>query len=501
MRIAIIGAGLAGLSAAVELHRTLPEAHVDVFEASDRIGGKLFSVPFESGPVDVGAEGFGARNVQLRAFFASLGLEDSIVYPSGVRTLLYCGGKARPLPAGGYMGIPASGEAVRDLVSAESADRIDAESAAAPILWTVGQDVSAGELIAERYGRDVVDRCVSPLLGGVHSCSAYDVGLRATARPVAEAMDALAEAGEPVTLTGALARIAEERRVKADAARDGVGAGAEARDSAKGRAGVATEAPDGADARTEAKPVPPLGGLRGGYTQLIDALADECGADIYIDSFISGIERVGAGWKVTGGGEPAQEAYDRVIVATPAPTAALLLKKVAPEASATISEVKLADSVVVAFKFDSGEGLPDNSGLLVANDEPEVHVKAFTFSSKKWPHLAERGGAIIRASFGRYGDPIVRTDEDTLVDWALDDLKTMTGFDGRAAGASEIFTQRWFGGIPRYEAGHLERTAKVREQIAAVDGLEVIGAWTGSGVGVPAVIAGAREAARRSAQR
>lgn len=87
--------------------------------------------------------------------------------------------------------------------------------------------------------------------------------------------------------------------------------------------------------------------------------------------------------------------------------------------------------------------------------------KAFTFSSKKWPHLGERGGALIRASFGRFGDTIARdTDEDTLVDWALDDLLTITGFDGTPLARRNLM-QRWLGGLPRYDENHLATVDKV----------------------------------------
>ncbi len=54
MKIAIIGAGLAGLTAAWELR----SHEVYVFEAAGRIGGKLHTVPFNGGPTDMGAEAF-----------------------------------------------------------------------------------------------------------------------------------------------------------------------------------------------------------------------------------------------------------------------------------------------------------------------------------------------------------------------------------------------------------------------------------------------------------
>ena len=102
----------------------------------------------------------------------------------------------------------------------------------------------------------------------------------------------------------------------------------------------------------------------------------------------------------------------------------------------------------------------------------------------------------MRASFGRYGDTVAMTaSEDDLVDWALDDLQTITGFDGRAAGVEEIFVQRWFGGLPRYDETHLATVASVKDALADVPGVGVAGAWV-AGVGVPAVIGNAREAAR-----
>ncbi len=41
MKIAIIGAGLAGLTAAYRLHQA--GIHADIFEAQNRVGGRVFS--------------------------------------------------------------------------------------------------------------------------------------------------------------------------------------------------------------------------------------------------------------------------------------------------------------------------------------------------------------------------------------------------------------------------------------------------------------------------
>ena len=469
MNIAIIGAGLAGLTAAYELRSTgsarageEDDLKVDVYEATDRLGGKLHTVAFEAGPTDMGAEAFMARRQDAVEFFTELGLADSLVEPSGLRSLVWVDGEARALPTGGVMGIPSTSETVKHLVSEDTAQRIDTEADREGFDWEVGGDVNVGKLVRERYGDEVVDNIVSSLLGGVYSCIADDLGVRATIPQLAEEFDRLAADG-PVHLSTAVANLERSRR----------------------------EMPTGQGAVFKT--------FRDGYQEVYETLAEKSGADIYIDAFISAISLEGSAeepkYRLKGGED---KAYDHVILAVPAPTAALLLKEIAPEASEVLKTVKLANSAVVGMRFATDEGLPQNSGVLVSTGAEDVHAKAFTFSSRKWPHLAERGGALVRASFGRCGDNVAITaSEDDLVDWALDDLETITGFDGRAAGLEEIYVQRWLGGLPRFDENHLATVSKVRSLLLdepKASHISLTGAWAG-GVGVPAVIADARAVA------
>lgn len=468
MNIAIIGAGLAGLTAAYELRSTgsaragaEDDLKVDVYEATDRLGGKLHTVAFEAGPTDMGAEAFMARRQDAVDFFTELGLAGSLVEPSGLRSLVWVDGETRGLPTGGVMGIPSTSETVAHLVSEDTAQRIDTEADREGFAWEVGGDVNVGALVRERYGDEVVDNIVSSLLGGVYSCTADDLGVRATIPQLAEELDRLAaaDADGKVHLSTAVANLERSRR----------------------------EMPTGQGAVFKT--------FRDGYQEVYETLAEKSGADIYIDAFISAIELEGSKYRLKGGED---KAYDHVILAVPAPTAALLLKEIAPEASGALKTVKLANSAVVGMRFATDEGLSQNSGVLVSTGAEDVHAKAFTFSSRKWPHLAERGGALVRASFGRFGDNVAITaTEDDLVDWALDDLKTITGFDGRAAGLEEIYVQRWLGGLPRFDENHLATVAKVRSLLLdepKASHISLTGAWAG-GVGVPAVIADARAAA------
>lgn len=461
VRYAVVGAGLAGLTAAYELKKNHPDADVDVFEATDRIGGKLLTIDAEHGPTDMGAEAFINFRKDAHAFFEELGIEDRVVYPAGRHSRVYAGGTLLELPRGGVMGIPASSKGLEQVISAGSCARIDAEKDADPIDWTVGEDRSLGQLVRERYGDDVVDHLVDSMLGGVYSCNADDLGIRATVPQLAQEFDQLAEEGEPVTLSGAVQRI--------DAKRAG-----------------RTQAPN-------SKPMPVFGAFDEGYQVLYDRLAEASGATIYVDSFVTGISKKDNGYALKGAGKGV---YDGVIFATPGPTVGMQLKELSPAAAAEAQKQKLASCAVVSMKFASDEGLPDISGVLVASDEPDIHAKAFTISSKKWGHYEKRGGALVRASFGKFGhDEILREDPEKLIEWGQEDLKKVTGYTGEL---EEAYVQVWWGGLPRYDADHISYVSAFRNAIADLDGIEVCGAWI-DGVGVPAIIAGARAAAQRIA--
>ncbi|MDO4909896.1 MAG: protoporphyrinogen oxidase [Corynebacterium sp.] len=452
-KVAIIGAGLAGLVAAYELRDV---ADVTVLEAEDRIGGKLRTVPFKAGPVDMGAEAYLARREDATEFFKGLGLEESMRYPSGLPSAVYADGKLHSMPRGTLMGIPAKGETVKGICSDETVIRIDDEATLPPLAWTPGQDMSVGALVRERYGDEVVDRLVNPLLGGVYSCFADDLSVRATVPKLAKALDSGA-----TSLSAAVASVIPSFSTEA----------------ASGNGGT--------------RPV--FANFATGYHEVYDALAEKSGAEIYVDEFISGIKQQPDGtWLVN------NKAYSVVILAVPAPTAGALVAQVDKEIGTKIRQIQLASSAVVGFAFAEDSFIPQNSGILVASDA-DLRAKAFTFWSRKWPHVAARGGAVVRVSFGRLGDDaLVRAEEEVLVDTAMEDLAKVLGTD--IPEPTEVFVQRWYGGLPRIAPGHQELIAEIEQGLAAHPGLYVAGAWT-HGVGVPDIIASTRALAAEIEER
>lgn len=439
VRVAVVGGGVCGLAAAHRLRVLLgPGAELDLHEARPAPGGTLASGPLGDRDVELGAEAFVVRRPEVLALVAELGLTADLVWPSALRPLVWAGGRAHPLPEGTLTGVPADAESVRGLVDAAVLDRIRAEPAR-PFHWVPGGDMSVHDLVADRFGEQVVARSVDPLLGGVYAGDSRGIGVRAALPALARALDAGAG-----SLTAAV------------------------------RAAL-----------PPAQPGPVFGALRGGYRQLVEALRVAGGARVLTGSTVTALTRTARGWDVGGG------RYDGVVLAVPAHAAAALLAGAAPQAAAAAADITFADSALVALRLPDGTGLPPHSGVLVATGEA-LAAKAFTFTSRKWPHQGDR--VLLRASFGRSGAPATATDAQ-LVHLALADLEAVAGVRAQPVAAR---VQWWRRGLPQYAPGHTGRVAAIRAAVAQVPGLAVAGNYL-DGVGVPACVGAADAAARRLA--
>ncbi|MCX5042545.1 protoporphyrinogen oxidase [Aldersonia sp. NBC_00410] len=440
--VAVIGGGISGLVAAYRLRCALgPAATITIIDAARRFGGSLRTVPFADGGVDVGAEAFVGRRPEVVDLLTELGLSDQLVHPAGLRPLVWANGSPHPLPAPTLMGVPSGPDAVAGVVDAATRERIEREPAT-PLHWDAGADISVGALVANRFGEQVVARSVDPLLGGVYAGTAATIGVRAALPTLAAALDA----GAP-SLSAAVA-----------------------------------------SAMPKPAPGPVFGGIRDGYGALLDALRERTDAVLHTGTAVTGVRREPAGWVVDPLG-----VVDAVVLAVPAPRAAALLADVAPAAASAAAEIDLASSALVVLAFPAGTELPSNSGILVATGE-RLAAKAFTLSSRKWPHLAQRDAVLVRASFGRFGDSgIVDRPDTELIASARADLETVCGV---AAEPVQTHVQRWRGGLPQYAPGHLDRVAAIRAGVAGLDGLAVAGAYL-DGVGVPACVASGTAAAAR----
>jgi protoporphyrinogen/coproporphyrinogen III oxidase len=495
-RVAVVGGGISGLAAAHRLRALLPTATVTVLEQRDRLGGVLRTVDLAGVPVDVGAEAFLARRPEVPALLDELGRHGELVAPGPAAPTVRAGGVTVPLPPGTLLGVPTGAARLDGVLSPAAVARVAAERERR-LRWTPGADVGLGGLLRERFGDEVADLLVDPLLGGVYAGRVDALGLRATLPTLAAELDA----GAP-SLTAAA-----DRAIAAPAPASSASHPGESRDPPRR---VARSAPASCASRPgefppstgrvprSDSPTPVFGALRGGYATLVDALTAT--VDVRLSTTVRALQRRAEGWRLVLGPEQGVLDVDAVVLAVPAPAVARLLADLAPAAARAAGEIELASSVVVALAYREADAatLPATSGVLVAADEP-LSLKAATHSSRKWPHLAPSatdGLVRLRVSLGRFGEAAtLQVDDAELVTRVRADLAVLAGI---TAAPIAVHVQRWGGGLPQYAVGHLDRVRAVEEAVAALPGLAVAGAAL-HGVGVPACIGTARAAAERLA--
>ena len=105
-RVVVVGAGITGLTAAFTLLEERPDLDVEILEADDRVGGKVWTGPFAGRPVDAAADAFLARVPDGIDLCRRLGLADELVTPAARTAYLYSRGSLRAFPEGLVLGIP-----------------------------------------------------------------------------------------------------------------------------------------------------------------------------------------------------------------------------------------------------------------------------------------------------------------------------------------------------------------------------------------------------------
>lgn len=442
VEVAVVGAGIAGLTAAHDL--AAGGVDVAVLEAGDRVGGKLRARELAGHATDVGADALLARHRAGVELARRLGLE--LVHPATGDVQLYVDGSLRSLPSGTVLGAPT------DLVALARSRVLSPGGLARAGLEAVWPhrddgpgDRSVAEVVAQRYGPQVVERLVEPLLGGVYAGRPDRLSVAATAPLVAAA------SRRGGSMAHALGRLLAERR--------------------DGRPLFATPATT--------------------MASLAEALAAQLGDRVAMRSPVRGLAAAdGGGWTLQVADEPRPLHARVVVLAVPAFVAARLLAGVAPGAAAELAAIEYASVGVVTLRYGDADlaDLPRASGILVPRREGLL-VKAATWLARKWPHLAPRG-AVLRASVGRIDDRGWQDIDDGELAALVDaEVRMLTGLPARA---TEHLVTRWQDSMPQYDVGHADRVDRVRHGLPA--GVLVAGAAY-DGIGVSPCVASGHEAA------
>ena len=317
-------------------------------------------------------------------------------------------------------------------------------------------DMSVGELSRTRLGAELTDRLIDPLIGGINASDIDRLSLRAAAPLLAKAVD------QHGSLIKGMAALYPNIGAALGATRDG-------RDSAA------------------APKSPVFFSLPGGVARIVQRLVEELPS-----------ERLHLGHPITDLGvidADGDGGADAVVVATPAPVAAQILRgdadnNVASELLARIAYAGVSQATVTI----PGQEPLDASGILFPRSGGTV-LTASTWLSSKWPQYQRPDRALIRLTSGRYGDTrSAEMDDQTLVSTLLGELNEAVPL---VAEPDAVRIQRWPNALPQYEPGHLDLVAEIRHAVGASRNgrLRVVGAAF-DGIGIPACIDSGRAAAR-----
>jgi protoporphyrinogen/coproporphyrinogen III oxidase len=436
LRVAVIGGGIAGLAAAWELRS---QAQLTVFEPA-ALGGRIRTDLFEGRPVDCGPDAFITRVPDALELCEEVGVED-LIAPQEGRTLLWWQGRLRTLPDGLVLGVP---KHLLPLATSGLLSPLGLIRAAGDLVrprTPVDGDVSVRDLIARRFGPEVADRLVDPLVGGIHAGHTDALSADSTVPQL------VAAARSSRSLLLGLRRM--------------VGGPA---------AGPAFLAP------------------RRGLGALVDRLVERLaqGGVDFVAAPVTGLDREGRTWRTAPSGEP----FDAVVVATGAAEAARVLGSGAPPA---LSNMAAASVVLVTLGYGPIALPPGANGALVPPQSGWL-MTACSFGSAKWPHWSEPGRTVLRVSAGRDGDSAAMDlGDEQLVDRLSQEVGTALDI---ADVPDHWRVSRYPNSFPQYRVGHARLVGSIMEGLGQTHPGVVLCGAAYHGAGIPACIASGRRAAR-----
>ncbi|RDI94635.1 protoporphyrinogen oxidase [Meiothermus sp. QL-1] len=431
--LAVVGGGMAGLSAAFYAREAAPHLRITLLEAEPRLGGKVLTALEDGFVVEGGPDAVVRYKPWALSLMRALGLEGEWVgtLPARPSALIHDGRAARPIPEGLQMVVPGN---LWALARSPLLSPLGKARALLDLVWPKGSpgDEAFGDFIKRRLGRQVWERLVAPLSGGIYGGDPAELSTLA-AFPQLKALEQ--EHGS--LIRGAMV----QRRLRGS--------------REAGQLFVS---------------------LRSGLGGLVRALeARLAGVEVRLGAPVVGLEQAG-GWQLYTPEGSLQA--DAVVLAVPAGPAARLLEKLAPEAAHALQSIPYGTSATVSLAFDKNHLPPRiGHGILLAAGQGFA-ARGFTWADQKWPERAPEGLGLVRAYFSG-----LEATPDELVAAALRDLERLWG---RAPKPLRTWVFRWPLGLPRYTVGHLERVHQALGA-EALPGLFLAGAayW---GVGLPEVV-------------
>jgi oxygen-dependent protoporphyrinogen oxidase len=460
-RIAIIGGGIAGLSAAYELekHRQAG-AEIDyvLYESSPCLGGVLQTEHVEGCLIEAGPDSFLTEKPWASDLCQELGIAGEIIGSNDAarKTYILVNNRLIPMPDGLMFLVPTQvlPTILSPLFSLSTKFRMAREYFYPPHELnnpTHGEDETVAALVERHYGKEMVERLADPLLSGVYGGEADQLSVRAV-----------------------LPRFADM----------------EAKYGSLGRAMMAQKKAAATKASTQPRPI--FSSLRDGMTRLVDVLATRLNPErVRTNIPITEIQRREYGWLVNtaAGGS----SFDAVILALPTQAAAQLIRHSAPTVAQELAEIRYSSSITVGLVYDAAvaERIPEGFGFLVPRTEKR-RMLACTFVHNKFPHRAPEDRALLRCFLGGSRDEAALSlSNDEILATVRRELGEILDISS-APLAARVY--KWPSSMAQYSVGHLDRLERIGQLLQETPRLTLAGNGY-RGIGVPDCVRTGREAA------
>jgi protoporphyrinogen/coproporphyrinogen III oxidase len=467
-KIAIIGGGISGISAALELLRS-QRFQVRLLESSARLGGVLETIQSGGYLIERSADNFSTLIPDAAELSEQYGLTDSLIRPNqrGRQAFVLIDGKIHPIPAGFSLMQPTRiGSILRSgALSWHGKLRLLRE------FWVPARKISGDESLesfaTRRLGREAFEKLVEPIVSGIFTANPATLSMAAT-MPQFLQMERTA---------GGLIRgyLAAKKQDAAAAARKASGARydqfvAPACGMSNWIQGLAAHLPaDCVQLETKALELTAAPQADGTVRWLVQCSRQGC--------------------------EPEVQEFDGIVLATPAAVTADLLKNVSARASQIVSNIPYASSAVVALvlpRTDLATDL-DGFGLVVPRREGRPTL-AISFTSNKYPGRTPPDQILLRLFLGGALRPdLVDLSDADLFQLAHAELKAILGTGQLHPKWQAVI--RWKEAMPQYLVGHQERLQELNRLMEQHSTLQLCGAAY-EGVGIPQCVRSGRKAAR-----
>lgn len=463
-RVAVIGAGIAGLTAAWRIRQRDPAVDVHVFESRDRVGGVLRSERRDDYLVEHSGDMFTSKDPWAIELCRELGIEEQLVSADDARRRAYVVRKGRllPVPQGFVLMRPTQFASILStpILSLPGKLRLACE----PFIPARRDesDESLQSFVTRRLGRETFERIVQPLIGGIYTADPTKLSMAAT----------MPNFVEMERQYGSLIRAPHK---------------ASDRQSSGARYGTF---------------VAPREGMQSLALQLASRLpTDAIHLNAPVQSLVQSLSASPAAnegrWQLEVDGQP--RPFDGVVLACGAPAASKLLRQAAPRLSDELSEIPYASAAVaiLGVRAEQIERPPAGFGFVVPMIERR-RILAVSFASFKFPGRAADDRVLLRVFIGGACQAeLLDRDDDELLRIAQEELQSLIGFQGEPELTDVI---RWNRCMPQYHVGHLDRVQRIESLLEDAPTLQLAGNAL-RGVGVPFCIHSGNQAAENLLRR